>query len=104
MHMKLSHTRKTEGTLPKNIKRGKELHEVARLKKYTRITHGSLFLSLSHGYENGTHTQTHIKNQKRCFTMKTDRIHREGMRLPERRNKIHLGERVRELKTFKPLG
>lgn len=36
--------------------------------------------------------------------MKTDRIHREGMRLPERRNKIHLGERVRELKTFKPLG
>lgn len=61
LHMKLSHTRKTEGTLPKNIKRGKELHEVARLKKYTRITHGSLFLSLSHGYENGTHTQTHIK-------------------------------------------
>lgn len=83
LHMKLSHTRKTEGTLPKNIKRGKELHKVARLKKYTMITHGSLFLSLSHGYENGTYTHTYTHKKPKMLLHYEDRqITQRGSETP----------------------
>lgn len=62
--MKLFHTRKTEGTLPKNIKRGKELHKVARLRNTTGLLITSCFCLRHTDMEMAPKTLLHYEDRQ----------------------------------------